>query len=127
MPSISSSDDASLATEGEGIAEVIEQLSSEYVHHKHSRVEVSERKLAKSLEIIWIYSFQKRIIYGVCVSAYFSEEEIGETKTTNELFESPVSVEGMIGSHQDVFIHGLLEINLLEWSQNLSNIQKNFY
>ena len=61
------------------------------------------------------------------MSAYFSEEEIGETETTNELFESPVSVEGMIGSHQDVFIHGLLEINLLEWSQNLSNIQKNFY
>ena len=57
--------------------------------------------------------------------AYFSEEEVGETESTNELFEGPVSVEGVIGSHQDVFIHSLLEINGLEWSKKLPNIQTN--
>jgi len=63
--------------------------------------------------------------YLLCVSAYFSEEEIGETETTNELFEGPVSVEGVIGWNQNIFIHSLLEINGLEWSKNLSNIQTN--
>ena len=52
--------------------------------------------------------------------AYFSEEEIGETESTNELFEGPVSVEGVIGSHQDVFINGLLEVDGLEGSKKLT-------
>jgi len=52
--------------------------------------------------------------------AYFSEEEVGETESTNELLESPVSVESVIGSHQDVLINGLLEVDRLEWSKKLT-------
>jgi len=157
MPSIGCSDDASLSTEGEGIAEMIEQFSCEHIHHKDSCIEVSQWKL-KSLNksslqvlslklndiiktssnvlnyfllIIFSRNGIKMIVFWIAINsflafakycfkmAYFSEKEVGETESTNELLESPVSVESVIGSHQDVLINGLLEVDRLEWSKKL--------
>ena len=64
VPSISGCDDASLSTEWEGIAEVIEQLSCEYVHHKHSGIEVSQRKL-KAMNKVSKIQYSRKITHPV--------------------------------------------------------------